>query len=224
MALEYEITSFFPPKFFHHTVNEPFIKLILQRVTGIDDWVQGNPDKHEPDYFCGGTPIEFTLACDRETTFNYIQKLRKGVFESDDIEATVIRQINESIADKAAKKYSVSNVHLCVLVTLPMLDWVSDYYGSLTYIIGAWRRSEAFEIIRQNYISTQTFTNIYIMFPDLCASWWVYDVATEKRAKVQLEDDAILSQQVPFIMRTKLWKTISDLAKEKNVDSYGPKM
>lgn len=61
-----DVVSFTPPNFFSKCVNEEFTKLIMSQVIGQGKWLPGDPTVNEPDYFCNGIPLEFTLASDRK--------------------------------------------------------------------------------------------------------------------------------------------------------------
>ena len=63
-APAFEIVSYYPKNFLNKTVNEPFIQMIMASVLPSGEWVCGDPNKFEPDYFFNATPFEFTLASD----------------------------------------------------------------------------------------------------------------------------------------------------------------
>lgn len=86
--------------------------------------MQGNPDKFEPDYFFNGIPFEFTIASDSKKKSNFVQQFFWGKYSSEDVEQDVFSYIMERICDKASKKYSVENVHLCILCLLDLSNWV----------------------------------------------------------------------------------------------------
>ncbi len=82
----------------------------------IHEWRQGNLDVFEPDYFVDNIPFEFTLASDSKKKTNFIQKMMKGTYESVNIESDVFAYIEERIADKATRKYSVGgSLSLCIV-------------------------------------------------------------------------------------------------------------
>ena len=109
----FDVIEFLPHNFFSKEKNEPFIKEIMSAVLKDTVWIPGNPDIFETDYFCDGIPFEFTLASDSKRKNNFIQRVQRGTYSSEDVEKDAIAYIRERIADKAAKKFSVSNVHLC---------------------------------------------------------------------------------------------------------------
>ncbi len=196
----FETVSFYPKNFTSKTVNEPFIQRIMASVLPDGKWVPGEASKFEPDYFFNGTPFEFTLASNSRKKGNFIQRYFGGTFSSEDVEQDVFSYIYERIQDKASKKYSVQRVHLCVLCLLDLSNWVSDYYGSFTHDIVDWQRQEFFAKLRAEFIETGRFANIFIIFPDPCVTWWVYDVLTGGRASRVLTDAEIKSGTVPFHM------------------------
>lgn len=195
----FDVIEFLPHNFFSKEKNEPFIKEIMSVVLKDTVWIPGNPDIFEPDYFCDGIPFEFTLASDSKRKNNFIQRVQRGTYSSEDVEKEAIAYIRERIADKAAKKYSVSNVHLCVLCLLDMFNWVSDEYGSITHTLTDWRRKQFFDEIKSDYIDTGIFNNIFIIFPDVCAKWWVWDLRSNHKASIQLSDSEINSGKYPYV-------------------------
>ena len=42
--------------------------------------------------------------------------------------------------------------------------------------------------------------NIFLIFPDMSAKWWVWDVLTNKRSSVQLSPSQIIRKKAPFII------------------------
>lgn len=196
----YEIVSFYPKNFKSKSVNEPFIQKMMASVLPVGEWSSGDPDKFEPDYFYNGTPFEFTLASNSKRKNNFIQRYFGGRFFSEDVEQDVFSYIYERIQDKASRQYSVEGVHLCVLCLLDLSGWVSDYYGSFAHDIVDWQRQEFFIKLRDEFIKTGLFANIFIIFPDPCVTWWVYDVLSEGRANRSLTDAEIKSGIIPFHM------------------------
>lgn len=206
------ITAFFPRNFFNKSVNEPFIQQIMQIVLGSKDWRPGNADKFEPDYFCDGIPFEFTIASNRKKKGNHIQELRSGTYTSEDVEQDVIQYIRESVQQKLEKKYSVHNVHLCVLCLIDFTQWVLGEYGSETQYLLDQSRTSLFDWIRERCINTEKFSNVFVTFPDAEAKWWAWDVRTGHKASVQLSDENILSQKVPFCLTSEAYKGLKKQA------------
>lgn len=195
-----DIYCFFPQNFFHKSVNEPFVQQIMSIVLERDSWTSGNPDLLEPDYFCDGIPFEFTIASDKKQKNNFIQKYRVGRYTSEDMETDVLEYIETALRSKAQKKYAVSNVHLCVLCLIDRTSWVLDEYGSVTYPLFDGKRAAFFAGIKSRYINSKIFQNIFLIFPDMSAKWWVWDVLTNKRSSVQLSPSHLMSKKVPFII------------------------
>lgn len=195
-----DLVCVFPEKFLSKEVNEPFIQKIMGLALERKNWVQGDATKFEPDYFCDGVPFEFTIASDRKRKGNFIQRFHGGQYTSDDVEKDVFQYINESVHRKMEKNYSVPNVHLCVLCLLDMTSWVLDKYGSITHALTDGPRKQFFAQLRNDCIDTHVFNNIFIIFPDMDAKWWVWDVLTGHRVSIRLSDADILSRNYPYIV------------------------
>ena len=192
--------SFIPGNFFDKSINEPFIKKIMSHVLKQDDWIPGDPNKKEPDYFCNGVPFEFTIASDSKRKNNFIQRYKSGSYKTNDIETDVIDYIGFRINEKSKKNYSVPGVHLCVLCLLELTAWVSDEYGSDFYEVTNEYRKRFFKIIKRYYINNRIFNNVFIIFPDMSAKWWVYDVLTGNRDYYQLSEQEIKNRELPFVL------------------------
>lgn len=203
---------FLPDDFTNKTKHEPFTQTLMKIVLEKKQWRPGNANKGEPDYFCENTPFEFTLASNEKKKGNYIQKLKRGEYTTNDLEPEVLEYIRKSIEKKIQKKYSVSNVHLCVLCLINMTFWVLDEYGSVLEDSSTTNREELFDWITKNCLDTNKFKNVFIIFPDLCANWWVWDVKTTKKSRVHLSDKDILSQKVPFWLFADVYDKIAPKA------------
>ncbi len=200
---------FYSPKDFRRKeINEPFIQNIMARVLREEDWVKGDPHLLEPDYFCKGTPFEFTIASDKKKKNNFIEKLYSSQYTSDNVEDDVIGYLSVAIEKKAKKHYSMDNVHLCVLCLLDLTIWVEDQYGSITYDLISYRRTEFFKTINDQYISSGKFANVFLIFPDMDAKWWVWDVLSGHRASIPFSDEDILSGKYPYIITKERFEKI----------------
>ena len=195
-----ETIHFLPPNFTNKNNHEPFTKDIMSIVLQRKEWHTGNPNIGEPDYFCGDIPFEFTLASNTKKKGNYIQKLKSGEYVTKDLETDVLTYIRNAIEKKLEKKYSVKHVHLCVLCLINLTFWVLDEYGASLEDSSASNREELFLWIIKNCISSKKFKNVFLIFPDLNARWWVWDVKTDIKSCVQLLPEHILSKHVPFWM------------------------
>lgn len=218
MSFEIEACFYVPDHFYNKEVNESFIKFVMGQALSSksEDWMKGDPDKFEPDYFYRGSPFEFTLASDRKKKKNMIQRFMSHEYTSNNLEADVMQYISASIQAKAPKTYSVDNVHLCVLCILEMFDWVSDEYGSVTQFLFDDVRHKFFEDLRNTYIDTGKFANIFLIFPDLPAKWWVWDIKSNIKKSVQLTDSMIREKKYPFVFPQALRNEIEKLfANEK---------
>ena len=177
-----------------------FIKLIMGQVIGQSEWFSGNPTANEPDYFCNGIPLEFTLASDRKKKGNYIQRVMQHRYSTEDAEGDISKYILASVDQKITKNYSVPNVHLCILCCMDLTNWVLDEYGSVTHCLLDYRRQSLFRKVNDKCIKSGKFNNVFIIFPDLTAKWWVWDVSTNKKASIQLSCEDILSKKYPYVI------------------------
>lgn len=202
-APSYSVKEYLPSDFLNKTRNEPFIQKLMSMVFPKTTWTPGNPDKFEPDYFCNGVPFEFTIASDSKKKNNFVQRIQRRTYSTENVDEDFFCYIHERIADKATKKYSVRNVHLCVLCLLDLTGWVLDQYGSATYGLADWPRQEFFDEIRMSYITTGIFSNIFILFPDMFAKWWIWDVSTNRKSSIQFDDSVLESGEYPYcILKT----------------------
>ena len=204
-----DIIYYLPADFFHKSVNEPFIQKIMSIVLERKNWVSGNPNIFEPDYFCDGIPFEFTIASDKKRKNNFVQRYRFGKYTSEDVDTDIFNYIQQALKSKSEKKYAVPNVHLCVLCLIDGTSWVFDEYGSTTYHLVDGRRKAFFSEIRYRYINSEIFKNIFIIFPDMTAKWWVWDVLTNHRSSVQLLPSHLMSKKVPFIIEQSIFDKIT---------------
>ena len=211
-APEYAMVAFLPENFLHKSVNEPFIQEIMSMVLNRKEWKPGNPDKFEPDYFCDGVPFEFKIASDRKKKKNYIQRFRSATYESEDIEDDIIQYIQASIQQKLSKQYAVPNVHLCVLCLIDLTDWVLDEYGSITHHLTDYIREDFFLWIKQQCIDTHKFNNVFVIFPDMFAKWWVWDILSGNKANITLSEQELLSSRYPFWMLKKKYEQLQQNA------------
>ena len=157
----------------------------------------------EPDYFCNGVPFEFTIASDSKKKNNFVQRIQRHTYSTENLGEDFFRYIRERIADKATKKYFVHNVHLCVLRLLDLTDWVLDKRGSVTHDLADLPRQEFLEEIRTTYITTGMFSNIFILFPDMFAKWWIWDVSTNRKSSIQFDDSILECGEYPYcVLRT----------------------
>ncbi len=194
------LVLFYPENFFDKVVNEDFIQKIMQRALQRDDWRIGNADLLEQDRFCGKTPFEFTIASDNKKKNTFVQKMRFAKYTSKDVENDMFGYITTALKKKAEKEYANSNTHLCVLCIEELTSWVLDeYFASWTFFVHD-RRKEYFDTIKADYIESGIFKNIFIIFPDIFATWWVWDVSTDNKVAICLSEDDILSQKIPFVL------------------------
>ena len=192
------VPAFLPENFLNKSVNEPFIQRIMGTTFERDNWIQGDANKFEPDYFCDGVPFEFTIASDRKRKNNFVQRFRSGRYTSENIEQDFFQYISESVKEKLEKRYSVTNVHLCILCLMNLTCWVNDEYGSYLHCTLDHNREEMFAWIKEQCIDSCKFKNVFVIFPDMYATWWVWDIRTDNKAKIQLGPQYMLKHGYPF--------------------------
>lgn len=217
-APSYEVYEFFPKDFFDKKSDEnakeyeKFTKFIMEHLLPSGKWVRGDETKQEPDYFYNNIPFEFTLASDKKGKSNFIFRLKTANYTTNNVEKDAFNYIEQQIEVKSKKEYLISNtktkVYLCVLCLLDRFEWVSDLYGSRTHFITDVPREEFFNKIKKEYLETKKFKGIYIIFPDISASWWVWDLNTENRAKIQLLPmfDDLGNYPYPYIIEKELYE------------------
>lgn len=204
---EFEVLSFLPKDFFKKEVNEEFILLVMKSILGVDKWEKGNPNKNEPDYLFNGHPFEFTLAsdkCKNKKKDNFINKLRTVSYTSENVEDDIIYYIEQQIADKAKKQYSTPNINLCVLCLVERFDWISDEYGSCTHFLIDYKREQFFMNIKAKYIDTKLFNDIFLIFPDMSATWWIWSISSNKKVSLQVTPQMIESEKYPYFIEKRL--------------------
>ena len=209
------VSACLPKNFLRKSVNEPFIQQIMRIALGRTNWAPGNADNFEPDYFCDGVPFEFTIASNRKKKGNYIQKFCSGTYTSEDMEQDIFQYIRESIQQKLEKQYSVPNVHLCVLCLMDLTYWVLDEYESVAHNLLDHTRAAFFYWIKKQCIDSRKFNNVFVIFPDMAAKWWVWDVLTGYKASVQLSTEDLLSNQFPFWIDNELYEELLKLAETR---------
>ena len=209
------VRAYLPPDFRRKSVNESFVQKVMELALGCSNWIPGNADRFEPDYFCDGVPFEFTIASNRKKKDNYIQRFFSGAYTTNNVEQDAFQYIQESIQQKLKKTYSVSNVHLCVLCLTDLTDWVLDEYGSVTHCLLDGDRQGFFEWIKLQCIDSKKFNNVFVIFPDMFATWWIWDVLTDHKANIRLSEADILSGQYPFWLNQQSYEELMKLSGNK---------
>lgn len=203
------VIRYLPPDFTNKYIYEPFLREILGVVLENQNWRQGDPNRGEPDYFCKGIPIEFTLASDDKAKGNFIQRLKRGVYQTSDLERDACEYIQRSIEKKLMKTYSVNNVHLAVLCLMDLTLWVMDKYGSVYQDSLIMQKEELFLWIKETCIDVKMFSNVFLVFPDIWANWWVWDMRTGKRSRIGFSLKDMLRGQIPFWMREDMYAKLA---------------
>ena len=168
--------------FFNKRINEAFAKKVLCSIFSVNDVRDGDPVQFEPDIFLNNVPFEITLVSDRKKQRSFIQRLknsRKNGFESDDIGEELLSMIAESIMDKASKKYSVPMPYLCLIVPIPMMEWLGKGYGSIIEDLFITRHAYCFHKLKEIFINRDIFSNIFLLVPSLDGTWWCIDMKTD---------------------------------------------
>lgn len=207
----FNVLSFLPKNFFNKKNNEDFIHLVMKRIFGEGEWKSGDPDKQEPDYIFNNVPFEFTLAsdkCKNNKKDNFINRLRTFTYTTNSTEDDAIAYIEHQIKEKSRKQYSLKNVHLCILCLIEQFDWISDEHGSCTHHLIDYKREQFFNRIKVKYIDTKIFSNIFVIFPDMAASWWVWDVLSDSKVTLLVNSEMIESGKYPFYIDERLYKQL----------------
>lgn len=208
-APSFEVISFLPKNFFNKKYNEDFIHLVMKSILGEGEWKSGDPNKKEPDYIFNNVPFEFTLASDKCNN-NFINRLRTFTYTTNSTEDDAISYIEQQIKSKSDKRYSLPNVHLCVLCLIELFDWISDESGSCTHYLIDYKREQFFNNIKTKYIGINGFSNIFIIFPDMYAKWWVWDVLSDSKVSLFVHPKMIESKKYPFFIEERLYKQLID--------------
>ena len=171
--------------FFEKRVNEEFANNVLQDVFSFQTVRHGKDGLEADLIFDEEHAFEITLVCDKKKHNNLIQRLLTayqgvGLFHSDDIQGEILSMIETCVAKKAQKQYTGNDVNLCLIVPFPMLSWVD---GSMDVIemLFVTPKSKVFYNLRNKYLQTKKFKNIYILLPDVDKSWWILDLKGKRR-------------------------------------------
>jgi hypothetical protein len=141
--------------------------------------------------------------------------MQLGKYASEDVESDMFEYISTALEKKADKKYSLPNTHLSILCIEELTSWVFEEYDSFAAFVVYDRREEYFEEIKDKYIESSVFKNIFIIFPDIFAKWWVWDVKTNNKVSIRLSENDILSKEVPFVLEKDIYDQITEKDKKK---------
>ena len=195
-----DLICFLPDDFLNKKINEPFVKSVLCDVLDIDDWKAGDPNKYEPDYFCGNIPVEITIASNTKKRDNFIQSFKRAAYSTVDSDADIFCYIKESIEKKLRKQYSVPNVHLCVLVLIAKPSWLFSGISPETEDLMISPMESSVSWIREKCIDSNKFGDVYLIFPDMNARWWLFSIKNSCTGCKILSDKEILDGGFPFWM------------------------
>lgn len=205
-----------PKNFYNKKYNEEFIKIIMNSTLKNHYWKAGDPNKREPDYFCDDIPFEFTLASYNKSEshpYDFIKEYRLGLYSSKDVEKDAFEIIECSIEKKSTKSYSTQNNHLCVLCMLDISGRALEKDSLFLKLLNS-RRKEFFLKIKETYIDTGIFNNIFIIFPDSMTNWWVWDILKDHKSKTFLYPEQLINGSYPFVCS----RNYIEILKEKNTD------
>ena len=59
------------------------------------------------------------------------------------------------------------------------------------------------------------FNNVFVIFPDMFATWWIWDVLTDHKANIRLSETDILSGQYPFWLNQQSYEELMKLSGNK---------
>ena len=171
--------------FFEKQVNEEFAANVIQDILSFRTLRHGKDGSEADLIFDEEHAFEVTLICDKKKHNNLIQRLLTayqglGSFHSDDIQGEILSMIETCVAKKAQKQYTGEDMNLCLIVPFPMVSWVD---GSMDVIemLFVTPKSKVFYNLRNKYLQTKKFKNIYILLPDVDKSWWIIDLKGKRR-------------------------------------------
>lgn len=72
-----------------------------------------------------------------------------------------------------------------------------------------------FEWIKLQCIDSKKFNNVFVVFPDMFATWWIWDVLTDHKANIRLSEADILSGQYPFWLNQQSYEELMKLSGNK---------
>ena len=160
--------------FFEKSFNENFAASAIKSIFGYSSYIHGN-DVDKPDFlFDENEQFEIALICDTKKRDNLVQRILRKNFVSDDVEKELLSMIHERIEDKSRKKYINLHPNLCLICPVPMLDWIAP--PSCLDILYTSERRDFFDLLYIEYIETGIFKNIFILVPNVDASWTLIDL------------------------------------------------
>ena len=174
MTVYFDFQSHNFDNFFSKECNEPFCANVLKSLFSFDSVKHGN-DADEPDLFFDDKELfEVALISDKKKHGNLIQRIKSGSLHSEDIDTELFSMIEERIEDKSKKCYINMHPNLCLISSIPLLDWIcSDEIIDKLYIS---ERRKKFNSLYEKYVKAQVFKNIFLLIPSPDEDWWLIDL------------------------------------------------
>ena len=194
---------YFPKDFFLKKVNEPIQAIFLSKVLGCSNaYIEGDPNKGEPDIYINGKWFELTLASDSDNSINYINSIRTNNLSTNQLESVSIDCIKDACTKKSQKRYSCSKKSLNVLLTIPIYHWTWIAYSNTPELVPKTKFDELLCFIKMNYIDNGIFDDVFITMPGFCYDWLIFSSLTGKLTKhIKLNDSEISSSQYPYVVK-----------------------
>ena len=173
-VIHFEFSSQNFENFFSKRFNEDFCARVLKRVFNFSAVRHGN-DLNEPDLICDDRELfEVVLISDKKKHGNLIQRMQSKSLHSEDIDTELLDMIEERIADKSKKNYINMRPNLCLISSIPVIDWLGPNNVIDTLFVS--ERRLKFDCFYEKYVETKVFKNIFLLIPSLDADWWLMDL------------------------------------------------
>ena len=173
--------------FFTKERNEELIECVMKQFFE-GTWIKGDPNKKEPDRYCGDIPFEFTLASTRNKKGNLFRNLKElKPNERWTSKISVLEEIEKSIKSKASKTYSVDNVHLCVLTIKIFDNWFCENQSVFRELFQNENSNckNTFIKWKKDYIDNKKFGNIFIICQTSDNRWWIINLKKLQYAEIE---------------------------------------
>ena len=59
--------------------------------------------------------------------------------------------------------------------------------------------------IKETYIDSKSFNNIFLIFPDIVANWWVWDVKSNKKVSLRVKPFMMETEKYPYFIEKRLY-------------------
>ena len=185
---------YMPKNFLNKQVNESIVFQIMNTVYAYRSYRRGNPLDKEPDFIVDGQGLEVTFASADKTRPSFIDDFCDGVYSYEDADADYPQFIINALERKAQKHYATSKTSVAILCMLEMFNWVDDAYGSMTSYLFEQPKLELLNQIRETYLQTNIFENVYLIVPSLSKKWFVFDIKNQMETALDVVDEL----EVPY--------------------------